>query len=180
MDVSKYICLKCNVKFSSNRSLWNHNNKFHNKKNILPQKLKINKQIIYCEYCNKKCSRIDNRNRHYNICKSKKVLEENKLKEEILELKKENEKLQITNNNITTNNSNINNSNNNITNNITNNNNKIIINLNINKPGDENLKDLTEEEVIQILLKNGDGITKFIELINFNKELPQNHSFCTT
>jgi hypothetical protein len=29
-------------------------------------------------------------------------------------------------------------------------------------------------------LKNGEAITKYIELINFNKELPNNHSFCTT
>ena len=42
------------------------------------------------------------------------------------------------------------------------------------------MEDLNENEIKQILLKNGEGITKFIELINFNKELPQNHTFCTT
>ena len=59
-------------------------------------------------------------------------------------------------------------------------NNNINIKFIINKIGSEDITELTDDEIKQILLKNGEAITKYIELINFNKDLPNNHSFCTT
>ena len=166
-DVREYRCTICNINYASRQSLCNHNKKFH-RNNIsnnisnqylyqhLDQHLDNQKKII-CKYCHKIFSFNQSKWVHEKKCKKN---------------------INIINNNI------INNDNRQITNNITKNDNRQIINNNIKfiikKNGTENLEDLTEEEIKQILLKNGEGITKFIELLNFNKELPQNHTFCTT
>jgi hypothetical protein len=190
LDVPDHRCLICNINYSSKQSLCNHNKKFHrnnnsknnqnlanvnhNLANVNHNLANVNYNIIICKWCNKVLSCRQSKYRHQLICK------DNKLKEENLLLKKENEKLKIINNNCNNNiinNNNINNDNRQI---INNNNNIYKINFVINKNGSENLEDLTEEEIKQILLRNGEGITKFIELLNFNKELPQNHTFCTT
>lgn len=149
-----YICKICNINYASKQSLCNHSQKFH--KNNTCNNPSINGKKIICKYCHKNFSFNQNRWRHEKICKKN---------------------INIINNNV------INNDNRHITNNITNDNRQIInnnIKFIINKNGTENLEDLTKEEIKQILLKNGEGITKFIELLNFNKELPQNHTFCTT
>uniref|UniRef100_A0A6C0EFD5 C2H2-type domain-containing protein n=1 Tax=viral metagenome TaxID=1070528 RepID=A0A6C0EFD5_9ZZZZ len=177
-----HICSICNINYASRQSLCNHSRKFH--RNNIPNNIEIaqncslNAQNIQskfnCKYCNKIFTKKYNLFRHYITCKNK-INYDKKIEEENIQLKKENQKLQkITNNNITNNNIN-NNDNRKIINN-----NNININFLIKKIGTENLEDLTEEEIKQILLKNGEGITKFIELLNFNKELPQNHTFCTT
>ena len=66
-----------------------------------------------------------------------------------------------------------------ITNNI-NNNFTINVNFEIKSIGNENLDYLTEDEKKQILLRTGESISKYVELVNFNKYLPLNHSFCVS
>jgi hypothetical protein len=72
-----------------------------------------------------------------------------------------------------------------ITNNITNINNiydnRKLVNIFINGVGYENLKDIPYDDVKKIL-SNGGGksILDYIKSVYFNKQLPENHSFCTT
>ena len=56
----------------------------------------------------------------------------------------------------------------------------IINNITINKIGNENLSLLNDNEITMIFNKELEGITTFIELLNFNERLPENHSYCTT
>lgn len=158
-----HICNICNKKYVSSRSLWNHNNKYHNK---------LNEDNTYqCKYCNKILSRKDSLFRHETICKET-VSEINQLKEEIKSLKKD---ILKTNPNIIKNNTN--NTNNSNTNNITNN--TQINNIVINHPGMENVYLLNDTEINEIFQENIKSIIVLIELLNFNKRLPSNHNFCT-
>ena len=36
-----------------------------------------------------------------------------------------------------------------------------------------------EEKIKQILYSNGESLIKYIEFVNFNKNIPENHLFCT-
>jgi hypothetical protein len=59
-----------------------------------------------------------------------------------------------------------------INNNSNNYNNNRIINNNINK--------LNKNEIMQIFNKEFESVLTFVELLNFNDRLKENHSFCTT
>ena len=147
-DKPEYICDICKKYYSSRQSLWVHKKKFHTNINIYHNQIQ-NFNKYYCKNCNKEFTQYQNRWRHEKTCKVNTP--------------------SVTNNII-----------NNITNNIINNDNrKNIVNItfNINKLGDENI-DLNNKEIEELFKKYGENITKFIELVNFNKELPENHLFC--
>jgi hypothetical protein len=55
-----------------------------------------------------------------------------------------------------------------------------MINITINKVGNENILDLNEKEIRDIFDKNIESLVKFVELLNFNDRLPSNHNFCST
>jgi len=105
-------CTQCNKLYSSYKSIWNHNKKFHKNiesnggKNVVvngqhvvitditsSHKLVSNKYS--CQYCNKIFSDRSNRHKHEKKCKEKiNVLTELKqVKEENIKVKKENEEL---------------------------------------------------------------------------------------
>ena len=83
----RYICKICNKKYSSYKSLWNHNKKYHNSvfiintqnsSNITQNSSNITQNSStntlhkkICIYCKKYFSRIDNLKRHQNKCKEK-------------------------------------------------------------------------------------------------------------
>ena len=46
--------------------------------------------------------------------------------------------------------------------------------------GNENILDLTEEQKEEIINDGLNSIITLIKHLNFNKDLPQNHIFCTT
>ena len=161
-------CNLCNKDYSSYKSLWNHNKKFH-KNNIQKQKLckesckenvknckenvkncKENVKNLTCEFCKKIFSCRQSKFEHKKkFCKSK---------NNILESKQQNN----TNIQINT---------------INNNNQKQII---INQIGKESISCLPIKDILKII---GDGYNmpiSCIKKINFNKNLPENHSFCTT
>jgi hypothetical protein len=83
-------CKICNKKYSSYKSLWNHNKKFHNiivskldhtVSNITQNVSKQNISSLNCKFCNKILSTAQNRWKHENkVCK-KKINENNKFKE---------------------------------------------------------------------------------------------------
>jgi hypothetical protein len=83
MDIKvDFPCNLCNKLYSSYKSLWNHNNKFHNdfapKCTIITQNSTENAQnstentLNNCKYCNKSFSRNYCVIRHEKICKLKK------------------------------------------------------------------------------------------------------------
>jgi hypothetical protein len=139
-----------------------------------------NINTINCKFCQREFSFIQSRWRHEKTCKKndKKLLETaiqkiNDLEKEIKDLKKE--KQIVTSNSNSNNNKTINNNNNGTINNA-----KIINNnINIVAPGNEN-NDLTNDEIKSIFEKQLSSVIRYIELTNFNKNRPMNHSFCVT
>jgi hypothetical protein len=199
-------CNSCKKSYSSYKSLWNHNKKFHdNINNGVNASVNgvdasvngvngnvngtngnvngnINVKMYNCLKCNKSFASRQSRYQHENkYCKNTdisiiqnqeetiKLKEENKkLKEENIILKKSKEN--ITNNNITNNNNNS----------ITNNNNGTInntYNFNINAVGNESLDKLTFKEIRQIFNQNMNCLIEALKIVNFNKNIPENHNF---
>jgi len=74
-------CNICNKTYSSNQSLYNHNKRFHIKKDEIKN--------FKCQYCDKISSRKDNLSRHEKICKKNISNEYNELKKEIEILKQQ-------------------------------------------------------------------------------------------
>ena len=185
-SLREYVCNVCNNKYISRQSLCNHNRKFHIN-NLLDFSNSVVPRVVLGVVQSNLLgfdSRIFKEKEIVpDILSLKNIVETKKIYECKLCNKKFNDRSnkwkheKICNKNIQINNNNtiINNDNRQI-----NTNNNINIKLIINKIGSEDINELTENEIKQILLKNGEAITKYIELINFNKELPNNHSFCTT
>jgi hypothetical protein len=190
-----YYCKQCKKQYSSYKSLWNHNTKYHTPQKtsnyyFTPQKSsksELSKPIenitsnnLNCKYCNKLCSRLDNLKRHENTCKNKNdIINENEI------LKKENEMfkkefdnmksqlLQLINQNkihpktLQKINNNISNSNNN------NSNNKIINNTYVKFDRVDISKLLSKKEIIGILNKKLLSIEEAIKTVHFNEKLPE-------
>jgi hypothetical protein len=180
----KYRCNHCNKNYSSASSLWNHNNKFHKNDIILDNPIIIpNHTLIIpgknydCRICQRKFNNFQNRWKHQKICKAKND-ELVKSKEELYKIKKEIKKTKTELIKNTTINKQINNNNNN-NNNTTNNNNGTINNITINAFGKEDVTLLGIPE-IKKLIKNNNPLIDIISLLNFNENLPENHSFCNT
>jgi len=157
-----YDCEICKIQYKSYMGLWRHNKKYHREINI------DNKIKFCCKYCNKKLSCKQSCWRHEQKCKLVKPIT---LEEQI----KEN-KVNQNNSNNTKNAHNTNNSHNtknsyNTTNNI-----QYIINA----PSKSSIKHISYKMQKDILDKGLKSITYLIELVNFDKTVPENHSFCVT
>lgn len=176
MDIEKrYICTYCEKEYSSYKSLWNHNNKYHTILNIKKEKnvakkivhleknvancSKLKKDNTVCSYCNKKlCTRMY-RWKHEKKCKIKientKELDNTKIEK----LEKEIEDLKTlikTNKFIGTK------INNKINNNI---NNGQINNINIVGLGLESIKSLTEDDKLKLLKSINFNEFPIVELV---------------
>jgi hypothetical protein len=180
-------CNICNKVYSSYKSLWNHNKKFHNfvanimqtNENIMQTKCKhkndINNSII-CKFCKKMFSHRNSRWKHEKTCKNKEQLitinknEFDNIKKE-LEDKINKLELNINKPNKITNNNN----------NTTNNNNGTIIN---NKfvlfPcfGYDDI--LSKKEIISILNKQYEALEESVMKINFNENHPEHQNIYIT
>ena len=169
-------CNICNKIYSSKSSLWNHNNKFHNinVSKSIPNVSKSIPKTCICNFCNKQFSSPQNRWKHETkVCKSKDIIVTNKdiiiKNEDIIELQN---KIKDLENKII--NNKINNTNNGI---INNNKNNIIV---INDIGKELINSLQLKDIIRVANDGLNGPITCIKKLNFNKNLPQNHSFCST
>ena len=207
-SVKKFTCKLCNKNYKSIQSLCNHNRRFHKKitqnnsklpqnNSILPQNTskKINK-MVYCKYCNKKFSRLDNMNRHMKICKIKKEKDnnnnyKNKLKLKDAEIKRLKERLRDKmNKSCKMHYKTLQKINNQLNNNITKNNcvetinnihNRNIINFNLVGFGKEELGDvLSNKEQLKILKKKFKSLPYMIDYVHFNKDYPQYMNFIIT
>jgi hypothetical protein len=172
----EYTCSICKKEYSSYQSLWIHNKKFHLTDNKPVDKSnkpydksndKPDSKKYQCSKCNTIFVHYQSRWKHEKKCTSDNTKEK---KDEIIELKNKLEQLEkkvtkkvINNNSGTIYNGNV------INNNIT-----------INKVGSENLSLLNDNEISMIFNKEIESITTFIELLNFNSRLPENHNYCTT
>jgi DNA-directed RNA polymerase subunit RPC12/RpoP len=192
----KYICSICNKKYSSYKSLWNHNKKFHTKivsnvieknmtnvipvnENVLPS-IKIKKYL--CVKCNREFNSRQRKWSHEKICKIQlqadiktNELEELKgLKNSILEFLKNNAKihpktLQKINKQLINNNTNN-------TNNINNGtvNNGPVINNTFVRFGNEQLSQLLNDiEMNKIIKHQCKCIEESIKKVHFNDDLPE-------
>ena len=151
-----YDCEICKIQYKSYMGLWRHNKKYHHEKNI------DNKIKFSCKYCNKKLSCKQSCWKHEQKCKlSKPVTLEEQIKylSEEIKVMKEN-----TNNSHNTNNSN----------NTTN------IKYIINAPSNSSIEHISYKMQKDILDKGLNSLVYLIELVNFNKTVPENHSFCVT
>jgi hypothetical protein len=165
-------CNICNKNYTSYKSLWNHNKKFHNN-NIIPDNpvtIVNNLPIIpskkyLCKYCKFEFTQFQNRWRHEKKCESK-IKEENKitqLENKIIELESKINNKTNTKINTQTNN----------------NNNGTINNITINQFGKENINAISVKE-IKDLIKNDNYLVDIVKLLNFNEKYPENHNFCNT
>jgi hypothetical protein len=162
-----YNCNICNKEYKSYGSLWNHNKLKHNNIQITQKIYKYN-----CDICDKKFTRKSNLDYHYKKSCEKHniILNENKLLNETINLQKKIDEMDkkiksLEGKNYIINNGTINNGPVNI--------------ININKVGSENVLELNDYEINEIFNKELSGIVSLIKFINFNKRLPNNHSFCT-
>jgi len=192
MDIKiEYTCKICNKDYSSYKSLWNHNKKFHNtnveivEKNveIVEKNVEIvekNKSLI-CEFCNKLFNLRSTKSHHKKICKLANNNKINKI-DQLEEKNKELETLKNTINELKNQVSlilkekgkihhktlqKINNQLNNI-------NNGNIINNTFVKFGDlEYKKILNNSQIKQILNKQYQSLEESIKQIHFNEDLPE-------
>lgn len=160
-NMNNYNCEICNLIYKTRNGLFKHNKKYHPDDEV--QTLKN----YLCQYCNKGYNSRQSRWMHEQKCKitneNKKTLEE--------QVKILNEKVHILEQkpNTVTNNT----TNNNITNNTN-------IQYVINAPTSSSITHLTFENQKQILNKGLNSLTYLIENVNFNKSVPENHSYCVT
>jgi hypothetical protein len=198
MDIKvEYPCKVCNKYYSSYKSLWNHNKKFHNTTlhlttsnslNFTSNSLNFtsNSLNFECIFCNKIFNRKDNLQRHNKTCKLisnnkinkiEQLEEKNKeLENTIKEIKKQfslilKEKGKIHHKTLQKINNQLNNTINNSNNNINHGN---IINNTFVKFGElEYQKVLNNSQIKQILNKQYQSLEESIKQIHFNEELPE-------
>jgi hypothetical protein len=133
--------------------MWRHRKAKHTNINTIDD-ININQNNFNCKYCNKELANRHSLWRHENkVCKKNPELTIN---EQI-----------ITNQINISNKGTVNQTINNIT-------------INFNTLGDENVLDLTEKQKEEIIKDGIDSIITLIKHLNFNKDIPQNHLFCTT
>ena len=186
-----YRCNECSKNYSSYKSLWNHNKKFHNTydhkttsiqptndhKTTILQPLVNNKTIdnLSCKYCSKHFNHYNNKWRHEKTCKQKDQLiiidktELDNIKKQLednnklkLEIQEIKEKLK---NRSTTNNIN---------------NGTIINNTFVKFPKVEYRKLLNNKQIMHILNQQCGSLEASVKMINLNDKLPENQNIYIT
>ena len=166
-----YKCIICSIEYKTHTGLWRHN-KHHNiiTENIITENIIIentNKKVCInymCSKCNKPYSSRQSKWKHQKTCDSKipnivNLYEQVKImSNEINELKA---KPSIINYNTTNNTLNR----------------KIII---YNSPGTESIAYLSVSEQRCIMNKGLQSLMYLIKMTNFDKNKPENHSYCVT
>ena len=188
MDIKdgKYRCKICNKNYSSYKSLWYHNNKFHSTKVVESSTVVVesgtkvvvdNTKKYICKFCKRLFNDKSNKYKHEKICKNKTNDDKfEEFKNSILDILKQNAKihpktLQKINKHLinnTTNNTNTNNTNNGTINNGT------IVNNTFVKFGNEHLSQLlTKKQMYGIINRCCLSIEESIKTVHFNKDLPE-------
>ena len=189
----EYNCKECKRNYASYQSLWIHNKKYHSSSTTQCNP-KVNTELaksnppkapvgvsckttiqFTCKYCNKLYKYKQGKWRHEQKCQKKQqneiIINNHSIELDIL--KQKIDKLEKTNNKTK-----INKTNNGNKTKI--NGNMINTNITINKTGNENINLLNYEDVSIIFDNEISSVIKLIELVNFNENTPDNHSFCST
>jgi len=187
-----YSCNICNKIYSSYKSLWNHNKKFHNNDVVKKGSNVVHEEVVcgttknnksQCKFCNKLFNDRSNKYKHEKICKLKEQPDKNiqetikELKQQVALLLKEkgrihHKTLQKINNQLTNVNNNSNN-NNNI-------NNGTINNTYVKFGNMDYEKILNPKQIRNILNKKYGCLEESIKKIHFNEEFPEyNNVFIT-
>lgn len=157
---TNFSCKLCNKEYKTNTGLWLHNKKYHSD----PNKIVVPINANICRYCHGEYACKQSRWKHEQKCKIT-TEEKNSLEAQVKLL---NVKVQILEQKP-----------NSVTNNTTNNN---ITNIQyvINAPTASSINHLTFDHQKNILNKGLNSLTYLIENVNFNKSIPENHSYCVT
>jgi len=151
----KYICHTCDLEYKTSCGLKKHIKTKHRIKNINDKQFK-------CNYCDSLFGYRQSKWLHEQKCKS---INEISLAEQVKNLSAEIKELKA--NPLT-----------NIINNTTNTTNNI--QYVIKSPGTESIEHLSTEKQREIMQKGLNSLTYLIEVNNFNKDMPENHSYCVT
>jgi hypothetical protein len=156
--MDNYNCAICNLIYKTRNGLFKHKKKYHQSNDDQTPKNYI------CKYCSKGYNTRQSKWMHEQKCKIT-TEEKNSLEEQVKLL---NVKVQILEQKP-----------NSVTNNTTNNN---ITNIQyvINAPTASSINHLTFDHQKNILNKGLNSLTYLIENVNFNKSIPENHSYCVT
>jgi hypothetical protein len=160
-------CNICNKTYANYRSLWNHNNKYHNNSDNKLVSIKKN-DCNKCSFCNKLYSSYKSLNKHINKYHKETIIQIKEL--ELLKMKEATKQLEIKLKIKESGSKIINTTNNNTTNN----------NITFNILGKEPVSKLTHKQIKKLAKCKGNPIIFLLEMLNFNKDLPENHLFCTT
>ena len=95
MQIKENKCNICNKFYASYKSHWLHNKKFHKNETVVNEivcgSIEGEGKKYKCLYCNKLFNDRSNKSKHIKICKSKKIIDEEKekelLKKELFEIK---------------------------------------------------------------------------------------------
>ena len=178
-----FSCDVCNKYYTNHSGMWKHKQKHHKTipvqnqplcvpnivqpvLNTIEQKQKDNliKNCLICKKCNYVFNSNSTRWRHEKNCLGKDTNEDvTKLKNEIKEIKSQLTKLADKPNIIN--------------NNYTQNNNNVVI---TNPPGLETIEHLSLDQKRFIMNKGLSSLMYLIETTNFNKQKPENQSYCVT
>jgi hypothetical protein len=157
MSDTIFKCSECNNEYNSYFCMWRHKKIKHPdaKKEIIKKQVEVKEENFNCKHCKKELSNRHSLWRHENkVCKQNPIIMK-----------------PITNINVNENtNSNIN-----VIQHQTNN-----ITINFTSLENQNVLDLKEEQKEEIINDGLNSIITLIKHLNFNKDLPQNHIFCTT
>ncbi len=149
---NKFECKACKLSYKTKEGYDKHNKKHHSN----PSE-KIPKKYLCCQ-CSKEFNSRQSKWKHEQNCQLKKK----SLEQKIDEISEKLQKIERKPNNVT---------------NITNNTN---IQYVINAPTSSSIAHLTFDHQKQILNKGLNSLTYLIESVNFNKSVPENHSYCVT
>jgi hypothetical protein len=146
-----------------NESCKNQNNTINNSNSLIKSDVSQNK-VYYCSKCNKEYTSRQSKWKHEKTCN--KISEMEVLKNQVKQMNNEIQELKAKPsviNNYTTNN--------------TQHNKKIIIHS---SPGMESISHLSVDQQRAIMNKGLNSLMYLIQTTNFNKEMPENHSYCVT
>lgn len=161
-----YHCEKCNLEFKTYNGFWKHNK---NKHTAGQSDSTVNNRYK-CDYCVRVYKHKQSKWSHEKTCKILNTkIDFEFLHKELVEVKNELDRVKnkpatiINNKNI----------------------NKGTINRGpvynfLTKPGEENINVLTEKEIEFIMDQEMNCLITLVELVNFNENHPENHSFCNT
>jgi hypothetical protein len=170
----EFKCEICNITYKSNSGLWKHNIRNHKKNDTTPVNngnyqqttttcVVEDKKKYFCRNCNKQLSDRNSRWRHEKNCNNISI---NSINEKVKSLEKTIDELKAKPsiiNNYTTNN--------------TLNERKIVIHT---SPGMESISHLSVEQQRVIMNKGLNSLIYLIKMTNFDKNTPENHSYCVT